>query len=183
VNYKDLWNKDADQWNDWDRLGEDEKLEFAAQCERERMLAGVVMPEPVAAYLQVCAKVMIGAPDAIDLRSGWQPLITLAQLQETVAAALAHKNADNLALLKTMVELRAEIERLKTTMDGAVAEAKEQANAKVKKSVLIHEKMMAAAMVMAVAAQREACADLCYQLVDNSRELRFAAAIRTMESP
>ena len=26
--------------------------------------------------------------------------------------------------------------------------------------------------------EREACADLCYQLVDNSRETRFAAAIR-----
>ena len=26
--------------------------------------------------------------------------------------------------------------------------------------------------------EREACADLCYQLVNNSRELRFAAAIR-----
>ena len=30
----------------------------------------------------------------------------------------------------------------------------------------------------AVKAEREACADLCYQLVDNSRETRFAAAIR-----
>jgi hypothetical protein len=26
--------------------------------------------------------------------------------------------------------------------------------------------------------EREACADLCYQLVDNSRETRFASAIR-----
>ena len=26
--------------------------------------------------------------------------------------------------------------------------------------------------------EREACADLCYQLVDNSRETRFATAIR-----
>jgi hypothetical protein len=26
--------------------------------------------------------------------------------------------------------------------------------------------------------EREACADLCYQLVNNSRETRFAAAIR-----
>ena len=30
----------------------------------------------------------------------------------------------------------------------------------------------------AVVDEREACADLCYQLVNNSRELRFAAAIR-----
>jgi hypothetical protein len=35
VNYKDLWNKDADHQNQWESLGEDEKLEFAAQCERE----------------------------------------------------------------------------------------------------------------------------------------------------
>jgi hypothetical protein len=27
--------------------------------------------------------------------------------------------------------------------------------------------------------EREACADLCYQLVNNSRETRFAAAIRS----
>jgi hypothetical protein len=33
-------------------------------------------------------------------------------------------------------------------------------------------------MKLVAAAEREACADLCYQLVDNSRELRFAAAIR-----
>ena len=50
----------------------------------------------------------------------------------------------NLAHLKTMLELRAEVERLKA----------------------------------AVAGEREACADLCYQLVDNSRETRFATAIR-----
>jgi hypothetical protein len=30
----------------------------------------------------------------------------------------------------------------------------------------------------AIADEREACADLCYQLVNNSRETRFAAAIR-----
>ena len=30
----------------------------------------------------------------------------------------------------------------------------------------------------AISAEREACAVLCYQLVDNSRETRFAAAIR-----
>jgi hypothetical protein len=31
---------------------------------------------------------------------------------------------------------------------------------------------------LVAAAEREACADLCYQLVDNSRETRFATAIR-----
>jgi hypothetical protein len=30
----------------------------------------------------------------------------------------------------------------------------------------------------AIADEREACADLCYQLVNSSRETRFAAAIR-----
>ena len=30
--------------------------------------------------------------------------------------------------------------------------------------------------------EREACAGLCYQLVDNSRETRFAAAIRARSS-
>jgi hypothetical protein len=35
-----------------------------------------------------------------------------------------------------------------------------------------------ALFVKAVKAEREVCADLCYQLVNNSRETRFAAAIR-----
>ena len=31
---------------------------------------------------------------------------------------------------------------------------------------------------LVAAKEREVCADLCYQLVDNSRETRFASAIR-----
>ncbi len=41
----------------------------------------------------------------------------------------------------------------------------------------IHDPLVLACKKM-VADEREACADLCYQLVDNSRETRFAAAIR-----
>ena len=101
-------------------------------------------------------------PDVPLVRGG---CYTADQLRQTVAAAEALKDAEidalykhgyeiqderdalktaNLALLKTMIELRAEVERLKA----------------------------------AVAGEREACADLCYQLVDNSRETRFATAIR-----
>jgi len=31
----DAWNKQADYMNKWDRLGEDEKLEWAVKLERE----------------------------------------------------------------------------------------------------------------------------------------------------
>ena len=110
------------------------------------MICGVEMPKP----------------DVPLVRGG---CYTADQLRQTVAAAVALKDAEidalykhgyqiqderdalktaNLALLKTMIELRAEVERLKA----------------------------------AVAGEREACADLCYQLVDNSRETRFATAIR-----
>jgi uncharacterized protein (DUF608 family) len=35
MNFKDLWNSQADHQNQWDSLGEDEKLEFVAAHERE----------------------------------------------------------------------------------------------------------------------------------------------------
>ena len=35
MNIKDLWNSQADHQNQWDSLGEDEKLEFVAAHERE----------------------------------------------------------------------------------------------------------------------------------------------------
>jgi len=35
MNIKDLWNIQADHQNQWDSLGEDEKLEFVAAHERE----------------------------------------------------------------------------------------------------------------------------------------------------
>jgi len=35
MNIKDLWNSQADHQNQWDSLGEDEKLEFAMAHERE----------------------------------------------------------------------------------------------------------------------------------------------------
>lgn len=44
-----------------------------------------------------------------------------------------------------------------------------------------HDFMMQRLMDLVAASaadEREACADLCYQLVDNSRETRFATAIR-----
>ena len=49
---------------------------------------------------------------------------------------------------------------------------------------LDHEKMawLERFAAFARADEREACADLCYQLVDNSRETRFAAAIRAREN-
>lgn len=40
------------------------------------------------------------------------------------------------------------------------------------------EHIVQAAYAAGQADEREACADLCYQLVDNSRETRFATAIR-----
>jgi hypothetical protein len=41
-----------------------------------------------------------------------------------------------------------------------------------------HEDLLQEAFEAGAAKEREACADLCYQLVDNSRETRFASAIR-----
>jgi hypothetical protein len=35
MNIKELWNSQADHQNQWDSLGEDEKLEFVAAHERE----------------------------------------------------------------------------------------------------------------------------------------------------
>ena len=35
MNIKELWNSQADHQNQWDSLGEDEKLEFAVANERE----------------------------------------------------------------------------------------------------------------------------------------------------
>ena len=35
MNTKELWNSQADHQNQWDSLGEDEKLEFVAAHERE----------------------------------------------------------------------------------------------------------------------------------------------------
>jgi hypothetical protein len=35
MNFKELWNSQADHQNEWDSLGEDEKLEFAMAHERE----------------------------------------------------------------------------------------------------------------------------------------------------
>ena len=46
---------------------------------------------------------------------------------------------------------------------------------------LIDEPLAKFALLVA-AAEREACADLCYQLVDNSRETRFSTAIRAREN-
>lgn len=36
MNFKELWNSQADHQNQWDNLGEDEKLEFAMAHEREK---------------------------------------------------------------------------------------------------------------------------------------------------
>jgi hypothetical protein len=36
MNFKELWNSQADHQNQWDSLGEDEKLEFVAAHEREK---------------------------------------------------------------------------------------------------------------------------------------------------
>ena len=35
MNFKELWNSQTDHQNQWDSLGEDEKLEFAVAHERE----------------------------------------------------------------------------------------------------------------------------------------------------
>ena len=51
--------------------------------------------------------------------------------------------------------------------------AQEAAKWDAQTNVEIHE---------AVLEEREACADLCYQLVDNSRETRFSTAIRAREN-
>jgi hypothetical protein len=48
MNIKELWNSQADHQNQWDSLGEDEKLEFVAAQVRARcielVLAGTDMP-------------------------------------------------------------------------------------------------------------------------------------------
>ena len=48
MNFKELWNSQADHQNQWDSLGEDEKLEFVAAQTRARcialVLAGTDMP-------------------------------------------------------------------------------------------------------------------------------------------
>jgi hypothetical protein len=48
MNVKELWNSQADYPNQWDSLGEDEKLEFVAAQTRARcielVLAGSSMP-------------------------------------------------------------------------------------------------------------------------------------------
>jgi hypothetical protein len=48
MNIKELWNSQADHQNQWDSLGEDEKLEFAIAQTRARcielVLAGSAMP-------------------------------------------------------------------------------------------------------------------------------------------
>ena len=48
MNYKELWNSQADHQNQWDSLGEDEKLEFVTAQTRARcielVLAGSSMP-------------------------------------------------------------------------------------------------------------------------------------------
>jgi hypothetical protein len=48
MKYDDLWNSQADHQNQWDSLGEDEKLEFVAAQTRARcielVLAGTAMP-------------------------------------------------------------------------------------------------------------------------------------------
>jgi hypothetical protein len=38
MNIKALWNSQADHQNQWDSLGEDEKLEFAIAHEREECI-------------------------------------------------------------------------------------------------------------------------------------------------
>ena len=48
MNFKELWNSQADHQNQWNSLGEDEKLEFVAAATRARcielVLAGSSMP-------------------------------------------------------------------------------------------------------------------------------------------
>ena len=48
MNIKELWNNQADHQNQWESLGEDEKLEFVAAATRARcielVLAGSSMP-------------------------------------------------------------------------------------------------------------------------------------------
>ena len=48
MNIQELWNNQADHQNQWDSLGEDEKLEFVAAQVRARcielVLAGSAMP-------------------------------------------------------------------------------------------------------------------------------------------
>ena len=38
MNIKELWNSQADHQNQWDSLGEDEKLEFVAAATRARCI-------------------------------------------------------------------------------------------------------------------------------------------------
>jgi hypothetical protein len=42
MNFKDLWNSQADHQNQWDSLSEDEKLEFVAAHEREECIQNVL---------------------------------------------------------------------------------------------------------------------------------------------
>ena len=42
MNIQKLWNSQADHQNQWDSLGEDEKLEFAAAHEREECIQNVL---------------------------------------------------------------------------------------------------------------------------------------------
>ena len=42
MNIRELWNSQADHQNQWDSLGEDEKLEFAMAHEREECMQNVL---------------------------------------------------------------------------------------------------------------------------------------------
>ena len=122
------------------------------------MICGVEMPKPAIRILSGTSVYFDGytadqfrktvtAAVALkykQMRSSLKNLNWCVDSAQVLAIDCLAVKDENLALLKTMLELRAEIERLK----GAVA------------------------------AEREACADLCYQMVDNSRETRFATAIR-----
>jgi len=59
MNFKELWNSQADHQNQWDSLGEDEKLEFAMGLEAAKWDAqtNVEIHEAVLEEREECAKI------------------------------------------------------------------------------------------------------------------------------
>ena len=69
MNIKELWNSQADHQNQWDSLGEDEKLEFVAAHEREE-----------------CAKLCDGLADMHEKMNQWGQFKTAETLAQAIRA-------------------------------------------------------------------------------------------------
>jgi hypothetical protein len=67
---------------------------------------------------------------------------------------------------------------MRNTIDMAREAGAIHIHERPKEFALVGNNTLQAFEALVRADEREACADLCYQLVNNSRETRFAAAIR-----